>query len=161
MTSLPELRTGARADGRCRPRGAAQTVIHSREAASIGFVSGCRVGCVLRLQPIHDQEMNVIGVGIGHALAGIVGGKLSSVMISVSQQVMEDVDDLGMVFLAAGPPKVDDIGQLCGDEVLEGLAILIEALEKLLFGEYGERGLSFLLARDPLEPNPFANNHMA
>src|SRR5215813_11620003 len=57
------------------------------------------------LQPVHEKVVDVVRVGIGRALAGVVGGKLTSVVVPVGKEVVEDVPHAGVVPLAARAPE--------------------------------------------------------
>ena len=102
----------------------------------------------------------MIGVRICYTFAGIMGGKLSPVVVSVSKQVVNDVNDSGMIRFAARPPKVDDILQARRNQPLECLAVLFKTLEKLRFAEHREHRLRLLFTCNPFEPDPFAHHHM-
>lgn len=87
-------------------------------------------------------------------------GKLSPVVRSVSNQVVNDVYHAGMIFFAAPPPEVDDLIQSRGNQPLEGPSVHFKTPEKLLAGYHIEYCLCLLRARYPFEPDPFADHHM-
>jgi len=55
----------------------------------------------MELQPILQEEIYVIRVGILNPASGIVSGQLPSVVVTMSKKMVDDVFNSRMVFFAA------------------------------------------------------------
>src|SRR5580765_7075166 len=91
------------------------------------------------LQPVLDQEVDVVGVRIGGAFRGVMRGDLSPVMVSVGQELVKDVSHRGVVLFAARSPEVDDVAQARRRQLPEPPPVLVEPAKELRLLQDGKR----------------------
>lgn len=69
----------------------------------------------------------MIGIGILYARARVVGGQLPPVMVTMRQEMVDDIDNSCVIFHAGGTPEVNVVPQASCDEATKGYGGLGEA----------------------------------
>ena len=102
----------------------------------------------------------MIGVGVSDFPASVMRGHLPSVMITVRDKMINDVEDTRVIRLTGCPTKMNHHLEVGVDQLTIRCSIRFEALDQLITAQEGEPSRGVGTSIDPVKPHALPNHQV-